>query len=78
MSRFSIPLQSGGEDVALNDQLALHAPDEVGAAIRDPDQLGDGLAVLGNDDALRPDLVQQGQALLLELRGADRGHASIL
>ena len=52
---------------------SLEASDEVLAIGASRDQLGDGLAVFGDDQTVRIEVIEQGKALFLELRGADLG-----
>src|SRR5207245_2316691 len=74
VSRLSIPLGPGREDVTLDLQSALQRTDEGGRFRANRDQLGHGPAALRDHDAFIVDLVEDREALLLELRGCDLLH----
>src|SRR5579864_7418967 len=78
VSRFSIPIESCREDVAVNADLALHTTDEAGAIGAGWNQAGHRLAVLGDHDAFRIEIVQQRQALFFEFRCVYPLHNPIL
>ena len=78
MSRSSIriPAEAGRQDIAPNLDLVSQAADQVGALLVIGNDARDRHAVLGDDQALRVQSVQQRQALLLELRGFNRFHVT--
>jgi hypothetical protein len=76
VSRFSIPPGARREDVTLDRELALETADQRREIRGDGDELRDRLAVLGDDDSLRTDAVEQGKALSLELGGGNGFHAA--
>src|SRR5665213_487033 len=78
VSRLSIPFDSGGEDVARYIQLAFHAADQVSATGLDRNQPGHRFAMLRYDDAAGTEAIEQGKALLLELRCVELFHARII
>src|SRR5712691_2954220 len=78
VSRLSIPPESGGQDVALDPDLAPQASDQGSGLGADRDELRHRLAVLRDHDALGRHPIEQGKALGLELGGGDRLHAPML
>src|SRR6188768_341701 len=78
VSRFSIPLRSRAEDVALDGHSALQGPDERGGAGADGDELGHRLAALGDHDSFAAHAIEDGQAALLELGRPDLLHGHTL
>src|SRR5438093_12609873 len=78
VSRFStgVPADTRGEDVSVHFDLSPQRPDEVCRGERVGDQARYRLAVLRDDQAFDGERVEQSQALLLELCGADLLHAS--
>jgi hypothetical protein len=76
VSRFSIPGDSGGEDVAGDLDPPGEASDEIRRVRFDRDELRDGPSALRDHDPLRLDAIEDGEALLLELRGWNRLHRS--
>ena len=73
--RFSIPPQARGQKVTIYPNLACETPDERGRFGLDGYQFGYQLTVLGNDDTLWSQPVEDSEALLLELRGFKRFHS---
>jgi hypothetical protein len=74
----SIPRETGREDIALDPDLALQAPDERRRLRADGDQLRDRFPVLGDDDPLGIDAIEERQAALFELGRRNDLHAAIL
>lgn len=74
MSRFSIPFDPRGENIAGDSYFAFHAPDERSTARIGGDVAGNGLVMLGDDDPLPIEMIKQGAALFLELGIADFRH----
>src|SRR5439155_9828682 len=68
VSRLSMPVGARGQDVALDPQLVLEYTDQLGRLCADRDELRHRPAALRDDDALLVNLVEDGQAVLLELR----------
>ena len=68
-SRLSIwvPGNAGGKKVPPNLDFVSQAANESGALLVVRDDAGDGFAVLGDNEAFGVELVQQIEALLLEL-----------
>jgi len=72
VSRLSIPLPASREDVALDDDLILHAPVESVVIHRlDRSHSGNGCTSFGDNDSLRSELVQDLEAFCFELGRAD-------
>src|SRR5205823_327959 len=65
VSRFSIPPDSRGHQVAFYLDAALHAADQIGATGVHGHQAAHRFPMLGNDDSFGIEIVQQGQALFL-------------
>ena len=62
-------------DASVDPNLVLHAADQFPACAIRGNQASDRFAVLGDDEPFRIQMVQHGQALLLEFRGI---HASYM
>src|SRR5690242_19296615 len=73
---FRIPFQALGENIALDANLSSQATDQMRATGLNRNDSSDGLSVLGDNEALAAQMVDQVQALLLELGCIDRGHYS--
>src|SRR5690349_20253672 len=69
-----IPLQARGENVAFDATLSSQATDQMRATGLNRNDFSGGLSVLGNNETLAAQMVDQVQALLLELGCIDRGH----
>jgi hypothetical protein len=78
VSRFSIPFDSRRHDVARDFKTALQFADQVSARLLDRQQAGDRLAPLGDDHAVRADVIHQGQAPGFEIAGGNRLHGHII
>src|SRR3954470_19529609 len=79
-SRFSIGIPSDprGQQIAFHLELALQAPQERASSTLDRDQLGHRLAALGDQDSLGIDLVEEREALRLELGSGKDLHDHII
>src|SRR6266508_1167668 len=78
VSRLSIPAQPCGQDVAFDLELPPEQSDQGGGFGPDRNELGHGLAPLGDDDPVGIDPVEQGEALFLELGGGHLLHGHII
>jgi len=78
VSRFSIPTDSSGENIARNFHLALHAPNERSATGVGGNDPGDRFSMFSNHDSIRIEMVEQRKALLLELGSAYFPHGLII
>ncbi len=74
VSRFSIPFEAGGQDVALYLYPSFHAANESGTVCACRYDAGNRLAMLRDDDPLRPEIIQQRKALLFEFRRVNLYH----
>ena len=69
VSRFSIPLDAGSQNVTLDFDFPFEAADQVRVVGMDGHEFGDRFAVFGYENALRANSIEQRQTLFLELRG---------
>src|ERR1041385_1998146 len=66
VSRFSIPLQSRAHDVAFDLELPLERSDKLRRLGTKWRQFGHGFTVFRDDNAFRPDAIEDRQTLFLE------------
>ncbi len=71
-----VPLEARAEDVAPDLHLVAEAADEPGVPPLVGKQARDRFSTPGDDQAVIAEVVQQGQAPLLEFRGVDGLHRS--
>src|SRR5204863_1731176 len=77
-STFSIPIEPSGENLAFDFKLAFERSDEIRRIGCKRDQFRHRLAPFCDHDPVRVDFVEQGKALLLELRGRYVLHGYIM
>src|SRR6266571_869604 len=78
VSTFSIPVDTGGEDVALDLDLALERADEARRVSAEGNQLRHRLPPFRDHDSVLVDLVDQRQAAFLEFCGGHLFHDYII
>jgi hypothetical protein len=72
--RFSIPLDTGRKNIPFDFQLAFEASDHFCVVRMDWDELGNRLALFGDNDSVRIHSVEQRQALFFKFSSWDCFH----